>query len=373
MKILFLTPYGIRSGSEMALWNIMNSLNRSKYKMRLFCKSRGDLLTHVPDDIAFDISKYQLSSFKSRLANRLSTVILRKGLLESQLTKIQNEFQADFWYINTSVLPELALIATNLKIPYAVHFHEMESVYSSFKDYMMEKMVMNAKVLIACSKSVYSNLEIMGGRNIEILYEAVDIEKICSNWEQRTLLRSQYGIEEDEFVWGMSGATSYRKGFDLFLKVAKEFKSKARFVWIGRERDLGFDYYVKRMVKFYGMSHVIITGEKNEDYYDHLNMLDGFILTSREDPFPLVMIGAGYLGKPIISFDSGGAREFVIEGTGRVTTGINLGEMIEGMNEVMSNYSNYNKEGIINNARRYNLKDQLLKWEEIIEKHFVVE
>jgi glycosyltransferase involved in cell wall biosynthesis len=36
-----------------------------------------------------------------------------------------------------------------------------------------------------------------------------------------------------------------------------------------------------------------------------------FVLTSREDPFPLACLEAAVLGKPVLCFDAGGMSEFL--------------------------------------------------------------
>ena len=56
-----------------------------------------------------------------------------------------------------------------------------------------------------------------------------------------------------------------------------------------------------------------------ENPHPLLNACDLFCLPSREDPFPLVMLEAGALGKPMVCFDgAGGAKEFAARGAGIV-------------------------------------------------------
>lgn len=370
MTILFITPYGIRSGSEIAIWNIIAALDPGKYKSHVFCKGDGPLLRELPPHVKFDVSNYQLSSTASRMKNRLSLSMFKKGLLERQLAKIQKEFKPELWYLNTAIMPDIAEIAVKNDIPYAVHFHELESVYSSFKDYMLEEMVTNAKITIGCSSAVCDNLKIMGSKNVELIYEAVDTEKIDKQAKVNPEIRSKLGLDPNQFLWGMSGASSYRKGFDLFVDIAAEFQGKAQFIWIGRDRDLGFDYYAKSKIKYHNLDNIRIAGEQSDKYYDYLNSIDGFMLTSREDPFPLVMIEAGYLGKPLVAFESGGAKEFIVPGTGFCTTGINKLEMIEKMSVVMNGIDEFDTGLIRENAAQYNLKNQAIQWQQMINEYF---
>src|SRR5262249_45137938 len=57
--------------------------------------------------------------------------------------------------------------------------------------------------------------------------------------------------------------------------------------------------------------YVHFLGEKTNPL-DYFAACDLFVLMSREDPFPLVMLEAASMGRPILCFEgSGGATEFV--------------------------------------------------------------
>ena len=64
---------------------------------------------------------------------------------------------------------------------------------------------------------------------------------------------------------------------------------------------------------------------------NHLRILqqfDIFLLPSREDPFPLVMLDSASLEIPIVCFDkSGGAREFVEEDSGYIVPYMDIESM----------------------------------------------
>lgn len=119
--------------------------------------------------------------------------------------------------------------------------------------------------------------------------------------------KAELGIPlKDEVVIGI-GLACHRKGTDLFIKTAKavrKIKPNTSFIWIGA---IGEQYESYRRiglaagVKF--VSHV----EDPEIFY---RMADLYLLTSREDPFPSVVLEAIYCGVPVIGFDeAGGFRE----------------------------------------------------------------
>jgi glycosyltransferase involved in cell wall biosynthesis len=92
-----------------------------------------------------------------------------------------------------------------------------------------------------------------------------------------------------------------------------------RFLWVGGSA-LGleaqqFAYDVERLGLQQLCRHVPSTPEVLEYYH----AMDVFALSSREDPFPLVMLEAGIRGLPTVCFsDAGGGSEFVGEHAGIV-------------------------------------------------------
>jgi glycosyltransferase involved in cell wall biosynthesis len=69
-------------------------------------------------------------------------------------------------------------------------------------------------------------------------------------------------------------------------------------------------------------------------YYD---ASDIFLLTSREDPFPLVMLEAASRSLPIVCFaNSGGAPEFVEKDAGLIVPDFNTDKMAEEVMRLLS-------------------------------------
>lgn len=121
----------------------------------------------------------------------------------------------------------------------------------------------------------------------------------------------QYHKQRDEqserpFVIGGSGLQDWRKGPDLFLRVARKVRDlqpsrSFQFVWVGAESGLthGLRYEAAKL----GLQSVVeFTGAQSNpaQWFDRF---DVFLLTSREDPFPLVVLEAAAFEKPVLCFD----------------------------------------------------------------------
>ena len=115
------------------------------------------------------------------------------------------------------------------------------------------------------------------------------------------------------------GTLGWRKGSDLFLKVCNRLKSEGnfKFIWIGvNKKSQSYNEFIYEANK-YDLEDKLITISTAEDINKYYELLDLFLMTSREDPFPLVNLEAASFGVPIICFEgSGGSEEFVEENTG---------------------------------------------------------
>jgi glycosyltransferase involved in cell wall biosynthesis len=95
--------------------------------------------------------------------------------------------------------------------------------------------------------------------------------------------------------------------------------SKFRFIWVGGPVEGRFFNQLQYDIRKSNLQDAVtFVGpcERPEKYY---SAMDVFLLPSREDPCPLVMLEAAGYGLPIVCFEgSGGAPEFAEDDTGVV-------------------------------------------------------
>ena len=99
-----------------------------------------------------------------------------------------------------------------------------------------------------------------------------------------------------------SGVVSLRKGVDLFSKLASELQQSASFRWIGDSSKKAGEIF-----DFSSFQHQPFT----HDFPAVLREGDCFVLTSRDDPSPLVAFEALASGLPVICFASTGIAEVI--------------------------------------------------------------
>jgi len=139
----------------------------------------------------------------------------------------------------------------------------------------------------------------------------------------------------------MVGTPSPRKGPDLFLELGVTMRDSAEsgrvvLLWIGGIRDSPKFQQLSEGVQRFGLSEMVRLIPSVDDPWPLMDLLDVFVLTSREDPFPLACLEAAALGKPVVCFDSGGAKEFVEEDCGIVLHGLDVEAMASAVRLLLS-------------------------------------
>lgn len=370
MRILFFTPFGGLSGSEMVLWYLLHGLNREEFHATLFCRHHGELLTSMPDGVPAYSALPAITPWE-RINERVGRRFRSTSLYEDRIVRLHQQVQPDLWYINTLMMPELVPLARKLGVPFALHVHEMPMVYGEVTGEELKSMIEGAVLTIASSEASLEYLRVLGPKNLELQYECVDLRRTHADVERADSLRRALGVGDTDYLWGMSGRFEYRKGADLFVELARSFQqSGVHFLWVGSAPDKGFDYFVKKAIEYDGLENVHLVGKQTDDYYNYLSCIDCFLLTSREDPFPLVMIEAAALGKPIVSFNSGGVKEFVRPGMGAVIDSWNPSDLAAAMIGVMKGETAFDPRVALARAEEFDASAQVRHWEKIMRRYF---
>lgn len=239
--------------------------------------------------------------------------------------------------------------------------HELKSTLTSFwSEGEFSELARFVDSFMVVSKAVGEMLETIGVlASAHLVHPFLPPEP--KNIGNHHAIRKALGIPEDAFVIGGSGSIEFRKGIDLFVKIASGLVGsydRFYFVWVGgrsiHERHT-FDE-MQRMPNDSALSdRVIITGME-EHPLQYFAICDVFALTSREEAFGLVGLEAASLGKPVICFDgAGGAPEYVKDCCGFAVPYLDTSAFAEKIVELYSNPELRNKLG--KNASERVLRD----------------
>ena len=133
--------------------------------------------------------------------------------------------------------------------------------------------------------------------------------------EDRQEVRRELGISDDAVVVLGVGFADLRKGFDLFLacwRILQRRREKIHFIWLGDiEKNMALFLGAEiKSAEGTGTFHAVPFRKDVGRYY---SASDLFLLTSREDPFPSVVLEALQTGIPSVAFSGTGGMADLIE------------------------------------------------------------
>lgn len=132
-----------------------------------------------------------------------------------------------------------------------------------------------------------------------------------------------------------SGFRNWRKGKDLFIQLAGVVqkarpKRPVHFLWVGGRAGDDEFFQIQHDVNHAGLADRVHLVAEVANHADYSAACDVLATVSREDPFPLTNLEAGYFGKPVLCFaGTGGSPEFVEDDAGFVVPYLDVAAMAE--------------------------------------------
>lgn len=240
-------------------------------------------------------------------------------------------------YLNSAASGHLIETTRKLGVPQIVHVHELEkSIEKWVGSEKMAAIRSHATLLIAASAPVADNLHERHRipreklRVVDAFIRSTGIRPITG--AEKRECKSALSINPDSKVVLGCGTTDWRKGPDLFVRVAKavrdSYPGPLQFVWVGGETQSGEINQLKRLVESLGIEKEVRFVGEVASPLPFILAADIFLLSSREDPFPLVCLESGDCGIPIVCFaDAGGMPGFVGSSCGVVVPSLDVDQM----------------------------------------------
>lgn len=194
-----------------------------------------------------------------------------------------------------------------------IHVRTITTVHSKVNG--KKKISYRASTIVAVSKSINDHLLNYFGvkrKRIKIINNFIDMDAIkCT--QSKSAMRSQLGVMHDDILIGYVGRMDFReKGIDILIEAFKLLKkecSNIRLILVGGGKDL------KTIMKMNSDENLgILIKEQDENVFNIFQCIDLFVLPSRIDPFPYVMMEAAALNIPIVASRVDGIPEFIDDG-----------------------------------------------------------
>jgi len=362
-KVLFLSHYAGRTGAPIVLLNHLSGLKKNYPELTF------DILLKIGGELIGDFEKIAPTYIipNETLGSRIIKKLSKQTTYERFLKPILNKGYK-IVYGNTVATSDILVFAkkTYPNLITVCHLHELEI---AIKEFYGEQNFIDAIPFIdhfvAASAIVKDHLVEhykINPKLIHIHYEHIPLPE----------KKNEQTINNSLKVFG-SGTMDWRKGIDVFIQAAYYLNKlnpfmEFEFSWIGGNKD-SVDYEKAVYdIKKLGIQHRVKLIPSCPNPWDYLVEADLFLLTSREDPFPLICLEAAALGKPIMCFkNTGGMVEFVNAENGWLIDYLDTPQLTDTLSHILNDDRFKQKlaakgELARLKAREYDIESGVKKW-----------
>lgn len=352
-KIFFISHDCSLTGAPILLLNLLSLLSKKNFFDIQVVLGRGGILEK-------EFLKYgNVTILKSKNYSRQTSFFLRSinfliyktglFLLNLKLKK------ADIIFSNTIVNGKVLKHISKRGVTIITYVHELESIIQEFHE-DANLTFQFSDLYISPSKAVAENLisrHSVLPENISFLNYYFPIPgdhfQKMSKMDAKEKFKKYLQFSENKFYVVGMGVGSFRKGIDLFIEAAQitnEVEENIHFVWIGELVEEKMKSEILNKIATYQLQNTVtITGQLP---YSLNNLLpfDLFVLTSREDPYPLVILEAALMKIPSVCFaNTGGIQEFVSNNCGWVVDEISPKKLAEKIIGIKNNPGEISRRG----------------------------
>lgn len=332
--ILFLNHSASRNGASLLLLHLLQWLRaNTDFRLEVLSDGGGPLIDDFRAVAPTRVWRNPLFFLRGFAHPRAAAL---RSRLEATALRLSLRPRYDLVYANTAAAWSHVAALGSRRGALLWHIHELPYALGlTLADARARALLPEATRVVAVSGLVGSSLVdrfAVPEDRVDLVHGFVPIHDITADMRRlvRQRILGEIGWPEDAFVVGACGAPGWRKGSDLFLQIARRLhrsdaRHALRFLWVGGDEADTEDRRFVHDLQALGLDAVCRRVASTANVDDYYCAMDAFALTSREDPFPLVMLEAAVHGLPTVCFDtSGGGPEFVAGGAGMAVPYLDL-------------------------------------------------
>lgn len=331
-RLLIISHEAGRTGAPLSALTLAREFSRSGAELKIILRRDGPLRSDFEALGATYIFRsepsFSLADMPS-MALRTDPILALKCLRNpdrpyclSRAEEIQTRDLAatvmawapDAVYANTTHCGDVLDALNGLDAPVLMHVRELGETLKALDARRRGAVVRHADHAVCVSQRVARELTdefpaLQGRTSIE----PPAVASMASDEEPPSLALANMGAE-DIIILGV-GTVGPRKGADLFIEAAKHALLRwpgagaLRFIWLGNGPER--ENYVRQLAAEGFEERIMFPGETDNPFAFY-RAAHALLCTSREDPYPRIMIEAGGCGVPVVAFEgAGGSDDFI--------------------------------------------------------------
>lgn len=322
MKVLFYNHTGRASGAEKVLSLALKHLDKSAITPHVVCPP-GEL-SHELEMLGLPV--VHIGELNARITLLPHKLLIYCASLIKVVRALRREVKrsgAEIVHANSPRGGIAAIFATaGMATPVVWHVHDEFTRHPITALVRFVARVCRRCTIIAVSeataKSFIADSEELNQR-VRVIHNAVDLQEI-DNCDRAGSIREELGLQADDFLFGIVGQITPRKGqFELlkaFARAASDMPS-AKLLVIGApifDHDTAYHQNVKQLTAELGLTGRVLFLGHRTDAIAIIKQLDTLVINSKSEAFVMVAIEAMACRVPVIATDVGGTREMIRDG-----------------------------------------------------------
>jgi glycosyltransferase involved in cell wall biosynthesis len=334
--LLFIGHEASASGAPFTQLYLIKWLKKNTTHKIVLILLVGGVLEEVFREVADEVHIVSQRNYPTTIKGRAIAKLNRMTNYRHRLLirRIQ-ELNPALMFANTALTIEYAAkIKEQTGIKLLINIHELGSAFSGYSPQRFEANIDAVDLFIMGSymvKGYYQDWCGIDDKKAVVVYDFIDAN-LAGNTSANDI-RVRFNIPQTSKVVVSIAELYPRKGADLFVRVAQivlQQEPDTYFIWVGGRVDSPEYKAIQRDVKLLGLDKSVLFVGEQRDLLGYYELLDVFLLPSREDPFPLVCLEAAVAGNPIICFEkAGGMPEFVRNDAGIVVSYLDTQQMAD--------------------------------------------
>ena len=299
-KIVFVLPSMSGGGSQKVISILLNHIDRDKFKLYLILlEKKGAYLDDIPTDIEIvDLKTTRRQKAIVKLIKHIK--LLQPDILFSTIGSMNMVISLIIKFLPKNI----KFIARESGI---VSLTNKNDKHPKIFDFIYRTFFNNFDIIIA--QSSYMRQDLLDNYHIQkdkirLINNPLDIKKIDKN-----LYSPKELLQQEKINLLSVGRMNFVKRFEAQLYLLSKLDSQFHLTLLGegeeeeKLKQLAKELKIEDRVSFLGFQ---------PNPYQYMQQADIFLLTSRYEAFPNVLLEANYCGLPIVAFDcSGGVGEIV--------------------------------------------------------------
>lgn len=372
MIVHLITDQFILGGGIEHIFQIVK--NMKEVRFRIFAKAES-AIKKIPDTQSVKEKFKSLENVEVFDRSLKPEFILEKG---PDIIHIHHLRPLFYFYKNPLAKYKIPIIYT----VHGLHIHKFEfsdrGIYSRFKNrikytlrYNLEKKIFRRvnRIIAVSKEDKYFMEDRYGLNNVSYLTNGIESPSAGILNQTREELRKELNLPMDWFLFVTVARFNFQKGYDILIRSLMKLKDflkgkKIKFVLIGKGTE--FNYIKKLAEKLKVSPHISFLGERH-DSHKLIKAGNVFLLPSRWEGLPLVLLECGLLKIPVIASDTYGNREILGTDNGLKFPNMDVDRLAEVIKEVIRGdydlekfaenlnqevYQNYNIEKMISGLRQ---------------------